>query len=366
MDKGEGKGFRLLRRAFAYWPPAWLAFLNYHWNRYHQSTATRGRSAWRSWELLFFLLPFGFYVAQGLRWVRQRLITHGRASRSLPLLAHDDGNSESENCPHCSSPCVDALVLKPDYPYRFAVDVLRPLARGYFRAEFHGLEKIPDDGPTLIYMNHAGMAFPWDFLVLGGELTARRGEGFWLRGPGEKVFTRNPIFNYILPARWLETVGGVEATFANMEKLFRHQHVMLYAPEGAAGMAKGWHRRYQLERFHTSFLKLAAKYNAKLVPAVCLGGEALHPLSVNVPWLAKLLGFPFFGISPFVPFLLSFPSLLIWSLPTKLRYYVFDPIGLPKDNYERYTDADWQALAERFRQDLQQKLDRLLQRAPNF
>lgn len=304
--------------------------------------------------------PFGFYVAMGLRGVRRRWgnPTAGDAFRAAP--ASEAASEGGSACPHCGPRCVQGLILNERYPYLFARDILRPLARRYFRAEYHGLEKVPEEGPTLLYMNHAGMAFPWDFLILGGELIARRGEGFWLRGPGEKVFSRNPIFNYILPERWLETVGGVEATFQNLEKLFRHKSVMLYAPEGAAGMAKGWHRRYQLQRFHTSFLKLAARYGARLVPAVCLGGEGLHPLSVNVPALARLLGFPFFGISPLVPLLLPFPSLLVWSLPTKLRYFVFDPIELPPAPYDRFTEEDWQALAEEFRQDLQLKIDRLL------
>jgi 1-acyl-sn-glycerol-3-phosphate acyltransferase len=330
-----------------FWPPGWLALLNRHWNHHHRGARP---PAWRAWESLFFLLPFGFYLAWGLRWIRTRLFPAQRPAHST---------STTAECPHCGSPCVDELIVEREYPYRFSAELLVPLGRRYFRAEFHGLEKISEGGPTLIYMNHAGMAFPWDFLILGGEIARRRGPDFWLRGPGEKVFSRNRIFNYILPERWLETVGGVEATFQNIEKLFRHGHTMLYAPEGAAGMGKGWHRRYRLQRFHTSFVKLAAKYGAKLVPAVCLGGENLHPLSVDVPPLARLLGFPFFGISPLAPFVIPFPSMLVWSVPAKLRYHIFDPIELPDEDYERYTDREWQALADRLRLDLQGKIDGL-------
>ncbi|GEM_PF-392785 len=350
------------RAAWVYWPPAWLAALNAHWDRHHRDLpAARGRASWRPWERALFALPFGFYAALGLRWARERLSPRPRRV-PLPVAAAlgSEAEADPEGCPHCGPRCVESLILNERYPYLFARDLLRPLARRYFRAEFHGLHRIPQEGPTLVYMNHAGMAFPWDFLVLGGELMLRWGGRVWLRGPGEKVFTRNPIFNFILPRCWLETVGGVEATFLNLERLYRHRSLMLYAPEGAAGMAKGWHRRYRLQRFHTSFLKLAAKYKARLVPAVCLGGEGLHPFSVNVPMLARLLGFPFFGISPFVPLLLPFPSLLVWSLPVKLRYFVFDPVELPPADYGRFTEEDWRALAEEFRQDLQGRVDRLL------
>lgn len=352
---------------WVYWPPAWLAALNAHWERHHRDLPeAQERSAWGPAERALFAVPFGFYAALGLRWVRRRFSRPSQPMRlstaASPGLcaAAPEVESRLQDCPHCGPRCVQALILNERYPYLFARDILRPLARRYFRAEFHGLEKIPEEGPTLVYMNHAGMAFPWDFLILGGELMVRRGGKVWIRGPGEKVFTRNPILNSILPRRWLETVGGVEATFLNLERLYRHGSLMLYAPEGAAGMAKGWHRRYKLQRFHTSFLKLAVKYKARLVPAVCLGGEALHPFSINVPALARMLGFPFFGISPFVPLLLPFPSLLVWALPVKLRYFVFDPVKLPSADYEGFTEEDWRALAEEFRQDLQGKLDRRL------
>lgn len=90
-----------------------------------------------------------------------------------------------------------------------------------------------------------------------------------------------------------------------------------------------------------------------------MGGEGLHRLSVDVPPLARLLGFPFFGISPLAPLVIPFPSMLVWSLPTKLRYYVYDPIELPDAAYERHTDREWQALAERLRRDLQGKIEAL-------
>ncbi|MBI3460594.1 glycerol acyltransferase, partial [Candidatus Acetothermia bacterium] len=137
-------------------------------------------------------------------------------------------------------------------------------------------------------------------------------------------------------------------------------HPALYAPEGAKGMGKGFHKRYQLQHFHTSFLRLAAQYNVPLVPVVCIGNEYLHPYSYDLKWLARLLKFPFFGISPFSIWLLLFPSMLPWSLPAKLRYYVFDPVHLPAQDYSRFTDEDWQKLADSFRADMQEKIDKLL------
>lgn len=329
-----------------YLPSGLLAVLTRHWNHYHRHLR---RPAWNALERALFVLPFGFYLALGARWIRRSL------TRSPAPTAEPDASSEP--CELCAGPCVQDLILNPDYPYRFSEEILSRLGTGYFRSRFHGLENVPDEGPIIIMINHAGMAFPWDFLIFAGELMTRRGAGYPLRGPGEKIFTRNPIFNRILPERWLETIGGVEATYRNIEKMVRHNQAIIYAPEGVAGMAKGWDKRYQLEPFHTSFLRLAAKYDATIVPGVCIGSENLHPWAVDVPSLAKLIGFPFFPLSLISIWLPVFPSMLVWSLPIRMDYYIDDPIKLPDDDYESYSKSDWQALAEQFRQDMQARVD---------
>ncbi len=327
-----------------YLPSGLLAVLTRHWNRYHRHLR---RPAWTALERALFILPLGFYLALGLRGIRRKLTSSPTPSTANP----------STSCELCEPPCVQDLTLNAEYPYRFSEEILSRLGSQYFRTHFHGLDRIPSEGPIIIMMNHAGMAFPWDFLIFAGELMTQRGADFPLRGPGEKIFTRNPVINHILPERWLETIGGVEATYRNMEKMVRHEQVILYAPEGVAGMGKGWSKRYQLEPFHTSFLKLAATYDATIVPGVCIGSENLHPWAVDAPRLAKLIGFPFFPLSPVSIWLPIFPSMLVYSLPIRMDYYVDDPIQLPPDDYDSYTTADWHALAEQFRQDMQARVD---------
>jgi 1-acyl-sn-glycerol-3-phosphate acyltransferase len=326
-----------------YWPFGWLMLFNRHWNRYHSKLR---KPAWKLYEMFFFLIPFGFYIAVVLRWLREKIFPSSLTSDVV-----------TKSCPHCGERCIMEIIPCPEYPYHFSKDLFEKLANRYYKTEIHGIEKIPADGPALIMMNHAGMAFPWDFVSLGSAILRKRGSDFWLRAPGEKVFLRNPILTYILPQRWMETIGGVEATFDEFEKILKHKQISLYAPEGAAGMAKGWHKRYHLQHFHTSFVKLASKHHAKIIPVVCIGGENLHPWSFNMPRVAKLLGFPFFGISPFAPFVIPFPSMLVWSLPTKLEYHIFDPIELAYCEVEDHTDAEWQEIADQFKAVLQKKID---------
>ncbi len=328
-----------------YLPFGWLLFLNRHWNFYHSAVRP---VAWTWYECLLFLLPFGFYLSMGLRAIRERL---ARPRIHAPLA--------SPVCPICGESCINDLMPIRDYSKQWCTELVRVMDEKYFKAEYHGLEKIPAEGPAIIMMNHAGMAFPWDFMVFGAKLHKEYQENpnYLLRAPGEKAFTRNKILRYVLPEGWTGTLGGVEATYANFEKIIKHKQLSLYAPEGAGGMGKNWNQRYQLQHFHTSAIRLAAIHNVPIVPVVCVGNEGLHPFAYDVKALAKLLKFPFFGISPFSVWVLPFPSMLPWSLPAKMRYYVSDPILFLKQDYSSFTDEAWQKLADRFKLQMQKEIE---------
>jgi 1-acyl-sn-glycerol-3-phosphate acyltransferase len=332
-----------------YLPFGWLIFLNRHWNFYHRALRP---VAWAGYECLFFLLPFGFYFSMGLRALRERFFP--ASVKPTP----------ATSCSICGESCINDLLLVRDYSHRWCNELVSVLDQKYFRAEYRGLEKVPTQGPAIIMMNHAGMAFPWDFMLFGAKLHQinREQPNYLLRAPGEKAFTRNKILRYILPEGWTGTLGGVEATYQNFEKIIKHKQLSLYAPEGAGGMGKSWGQRYQLQHFHTSAIRLAAVYNVPIVPVVCVGNEWLHPFAYDVKAIARLLKFPFFGVSPFSIWVLLFPSMLPWSLPAQMRYYVSDPVHLPRQDYASFTDGDWQKLADQFKLRMQQQIDGLLKK----
>jgi 1-acyl-sn-glycerol-3-phosphate acyltransferase len=305
--------------------------LNRHWNFYY--ARYRGAS-WVWYEYWLFFLPFGYYLAALLKRWRLRW----RSPPSQPDF-------------------IDA-----DYLTHLAYELLSVLARRYFRAELQGLEKIPEQRPLILLMNHSGMSFPWDFMAFVGTMYedgSRTRENLPLCPLGEKLYEDHPILSFMLPRGWLETNGGRIASYANFEKLLQDQRIALYAPEGSAGMGKGWARRYHLQRFHTSFVKLAAKYDVPIVPVLCVGAEYLNPWAVNVPWLARRLDVPFFALSPLTLLLLIWPSLSYWAPPVKLRYFVLDPLRPARRQTAHFGEEDWKKWAEEIRQDLQEKLDRL-------
>src|SRR3990172_6639615 len=218
-----------------YFPCGFLALLNRHWNIYYKDV---GSPAWNGIESFFFFLPFGFYLSMLLRWLRERVTRQREAP--LPV------QTAPQECPHCRQGCVVALAGDRDYANRLAVELGLVFARKYFRTRVHGIEKIPDHGPAIILMNHAGMALPpWEFTVLGAELAAHHQKVGWLRFLMDRAFVEFKALSFLFPKGYAELCGGVAATFANFESLMKHRYVVLYAPEGAAGAAKGWRRRYQ-------------------------------------------------------------------------------------------------------------------------
>jgi hypothetical protein len=134
-----------------------------------------------------------------------------------------------------------------------------------------------------------------------------------------------------LPSGWAQAMGGVKALATDWETAVADQMILLYAPEGVRGPQKGWQNRYQLQKFHPSFIKLSEKYQIPILPVLCLGNENLHPWAINWQFLAKKISLPFFPISLLMLLLIFFPSLGIWCNRSHLRYYI-QPLVQPWQN----------------------------------
>lgn len=252
------------------------------------------------------MLPGGFYLALGLRWLRLKL---QRLFTIAPELPESPGKSPD-----------------PVYQEIFRREILAPLAKDYFQSELHQLENLPEDSPVMVTINHAGMCFPWDFINLGFLLSKHRP---WFVQPlAHPLFFDHPWLKWWLPCGWSEALGGVRAERSSFETAISNQTVVLYAPEGWRGLAKGWYQRYQLARFDPSFVQLSLQYQVPIVPVICLGSENLHPWTVNVRWLADRLRLPLFPISPLMLLFLLFPSMGVWAARSRLRYYI-QPVWYP-------------------------------------
>lgn len=319
---------------FCLWyPPGWLILFNRHWQHYKPDA-----DGWNGLEYGLFLLPGGFYLALAWRWLRLKARSLRRSPTSSPASTPD-----------------------PLYRAAFQHEILLPIVTRYFRATLHHAENLPANGPLIVAMNHAGMCFPWDFVSLGFLLSQQRD---WCIQPlAHPIFFDHPWLKWWLPKGWAQVLGGVRAERQSFEAALQpsgaKQHVLLYAPESWRGLSKGWRRRYQLATFDPSFVRLSRRDRVPVLPVACIGSESLHPLTVNLPWLARRFGMPLFPLSPLVLAFVLFPSMGVWAMRTRLQYYV-----QPSQSWEQPERDETQArttyrLAEGLRSRLQTVIDQL-------
>lgn len=280
---------------FCLWyPPGWLILFNRHWQHYYTDP-----DGWNWLEYGLFLIPGGFYLALLIRWLRLG----------------------------CRLPRQQNHQFDPTYQQAFRDEVLAPIVQYYFRAELKQVENLPPTGTVLVAMNHAGMCFPWDFVVLAYLLSKTCD---WVVQPlaGVALFD-HPWVRWWLPAGWSQVLGGVRAERSDFEAALTQKTILLYAPEGLRGPGKGWRRRYQLETFDLSFIRLSERHQIPILPVICLGNESLHPWTFNLKQLARKFSLPFLPLSILMPIFVLFPSMGVWAIGTRLQYFI-QPLEQPK------------------------------------
>ena len=273
---------------FCLWyPPGWLILFNRHWQHYYDDP-----NGWNWLEYCLFLVPAGFYLALLIRWLRL----------GCRLPRHQDDQFD------------------PTYQQAFRDQVLAPIVELYFQAELRQIENLPESGSLIVAINHAGMCFPWDFLSLAYLLGKTRG---WTVQPlaGVALFD-HAWMTWWLPPGWSQVLGGVRAEMADFEAALAQKTVLLYAPEGLRGPGKGWQHRYQLETFDSSFIRLSDRTAIPILPVVCIGNEYLHPRAFNLRKIARYFNLPFLPFSLLMPVFALFPSMGVWAMRTKLRYFM--------------------------------------------
>lgn len=288
---------------FCLWyPPGWLILLNRHWQHYHADP-----DGWNWLEYGLFLIPGGFYLALLMRWLRLG----------------------------CRAPRSENSQLNSDYQRAFRDEILSPILKHYFRAELQGQEHLPQTGPLLVAMNHAGMCFPWDLIGLGWLLAQARN---WQVQPlAHVIFFDHPWLHWWVPPGWSQVLGGVRAEKASFEIAISKadaKTAILYAPEGWRGLVKGWGQRYQLTTFDPSFILLSDRSQVPILPAICLGNEAMHPWTINLKKLARWIGLPLFPLSPLMIAFVLFPSMGVWAMRSHLRYEL-QPIYRPWEDQNK-------------------------------
>jgi 1-acyl-sn-glycerol-3-phosphate acyltransferase len=327
LENTPGKGylFSWFDWFCLWYPPGWLILFNRHWQHYHTDP-----DGWNWLEYGLFLIPGGFYLAMLSRWSRLGF----------------------------RSPRKEVGEFDPRYQQAFRSEVLGPIVKHYFRGELQQIANLPPTGPLIVVMNHAGMCFPWDFLTLGYLLSEARG---WVVQPvANPALFEHPWVIWWLPPKWSQVLGGVRAELDNFEAAIAQAKILLYAPEGIRGPLKGWRRRYQLEKFDVSFIQFSDRYHIPILPVMCVGSEFLHPWAVNFTKLQRLIKLPFLPFSPLMFVFLLFPSMGIWAMRTRLRYFIGPLESAELDNRSNKGRAIVYQQAQQLREKLQFKINQFL------
>lgn len=218
----------------------------------------------------------------------------------------------------------------PEYARSVCINILDFLDRYYFRARLVGFDTLPhteDPNSPLMYAgNHSGMAFPWDALVFASTMYRLQGysEAHPVRALVAPALSRMRVLHPFFIDNFWHRIGGVDATLHNFDELSRRRHeaVVIY-PEGIAGIGKGFDRKYQLQRFSNSMIRMALKYRTDIMPVLTINGEYINPYGYRVDMInqiAQKIGIPFVPVGPLTTLVGLFPWSFYFGLPAKLTY----------------------------------------------
>src|ERR671935_3238150 len=125
---------------------------------------------------------------------------------------------------------------------------------------------------------------------------------------------------------FMRKLGGVPASPFNAIRLLEQGHIVMVFPEGVKGAGKPFSERYRLERFgRGGFVEVALRTSSPIVPVAVVGSEEIYPKLADSRLLARLIGSPYFPITPTFPVLGLLGAV---PLPSKWRIEFCPPIDL--------------------------------------
>jgi 1-acyl-sn-glycerol-3-phosphate acyltransferase len=252
---------------------------------------------------------------------------------------------------------VDEFGFDPDLTDRVFHPILRLLYRDWFRTEVFGVSRLPASGPALVVANHSG-TIPVDAAMLGIAIHDEHPAQRHLRLLGADLVFRVPVLSELA-----RKSGGTMACNPDAERLLRAGELVGVFPEGFKGVGKRYADRYKLQRFgRGGFVSAALRTGTPIVPVAIVGAEEIYPLIGDLKPLARLLGLPYFPVTPTFPLL---GPLGLIPLPSKWLIEFGEPIDTTP-----YADAADDPivvfnLADQVRETIQQTLHRLLERRPD-
>lgn len=254
------------------------------------------------------------------------------------------------------------------YMEAFCRHVLNHVSNVWYRPRFVGFDQLPErnnpSAPLVFATNHSGMAFPWDAIVFISQIAARElpmKDG--IRALISPFLTKYPYMcPFLIDDLWFKA-GCINATLLNFETAMSlNESNVLIFPEGIDGIGKGFDKRYQLQPFKTSFLRMSIRYKTDIIPFMTINGEYNNPLAYNWKPLTRLvrkLGMPFFPLGPLALLAALQPWIFYISLPSRLTFVIGEPIHVYEmvdKPYEQLSQKELKVLGEKIRVQWQRQL----------
>ncbi|GGK30033.1 hypothetical protein GCM10010124_23510 [Pilimelia terevasa] len=252
---------------------------------------------------------------------------------------------------------VDEFGFDAQLTERVFLPMLRRLYQDWFRTEVTGREFLPEKGGALVVANHAGTV-ALDGLMLSVAVHDAHDPARHLRLLGADLVFTTPVLSELA-----RKMGTTVACHADAERLLRTGELVGVFPEGFKGVGKGYAERYRLQRFgRGGFVASALRTGQPILPVAIVGAEEAYPMLADIQPLARLLGLPYFPVTPTFP---ALGPLGLLPLPSKWLIEFCPPISTAGRSEAADDPMVVFDLADEVRETIQSTVDRLLARRPD-
>jgi 1-acyl-sn-glycerol-3-phosphate acyltransferase len=256
---------------------------------------------------------------------------------------------------------VDETGFDPEFNAHVFMPLFRPLYRTWFRVQMRGLEHVPGSGAALVVANHSGV-LPFDALMLQAGVFDEHPQHRILRALSADLVYEVPVLSSLA-----RRSGHIRADPELADQALEAGHLVGVFPEGFKGIGKPFSQRYRLQRFgRGGFAATARRAGVPIIPCAIVGAEEIYPMIGNSRAVARLLGLPYFPVTPLFPWLGP-----VGAVPLPSNWIIEFCPPVPTDGYVAWPGADQRqsvsCLADKVQDTIQRKLDELVaERGPAF
>ncbi len=248
---------------------------------------------------------------------------------------------------------VDEFGFDPELTDRVLLPPLRLLYEKWFRVEVTGAANLPLTGGALVVSNHSG-TLPLDAVMTALAVHDNHPRRRHLRMLGADLVFQTPLLGALA-----RKSGQTLACNLDAERLLNSGELVGVWPEGFKGIGKPFRDRYKLQRFgRGGFVSAALRTGVPIIPCSIVGAEEIYPKIADLRPLARLLGLPYFPVTPLFPLLGP-----LGAIPLPSKWHIEFGAPIRTDDYAPGAEEDPMLvfnLTDQVRENIQQTLYRLL------